>query len=220
MKEKRLISLLLSLTVLLYVFNGCAEETRQPKPGQREALLSNELLNSERIEMKFGSYGIEVLHSDSALRVSNLFSVHEDEEITRTFAVVHYPEMVDSVFLEEHLQVLGGQSIGKVFKQGGWEIEKRNLFFSEILPSADYSGIYMLMGNIEPTKLAIYTYRFSVKKDNNSFDYAVISEVYHPDYLTLTDLKKMNEDASNYLETLSFTQILDQVERKMKVDYK
>jgi len=128
--------------------------------------------------------------------------------------------MVDSVFLEEHLQVLGGQSIGKVFKQGGWEIEKRNLFFSEILPSADYSGVYTLMGNIEPSNLAIYTYRFSIKKDTTSFEYAVISEVYHPDYLTLTDLKKMNEDASNYLETLSFTQILDQVEREMKVDYK
>src|SRR5262245_42966767 len=33
-----------------------------------------ELLNSERIEQKFGSYGIAVLRSDERLRVANLYS--------------------------------------------------------------------------------------------------------------------------------------------------
>ncbi len=42
--------------------------------GTARAAREPELLNSQRIERTFGSYGIEVLESDTRIRVSNLFS--------------------------------------------------------------------------------------------------------------------------------------------------
>ena len=111
-----------------------------------------------------------------------------------------------------------GQSIGKVFKEGQWEIEKQSFYFGELLPSSDYTPVYKLMGNIAPSKLAIYTYGFNIEKDNKSYQYATISEVYHPDYLTLNDLKKMNPDADKYLEKTEFSQVLRQVENEMKTN--
>ncbi|NET33423.1 MAG: hypothetical protein F6K19_15610 [Cyanothece sp. SIO1E1] len=219
MKDKRILLILFLFTILFWSVNGCVDKNHPQKSSIESSFLSQELLNSERIEMKFGSYGIEVIKSDSALRVSNLFSLHDNKKVTRTFAVVNYPEIVDSVFLNEHLLVLDGQSIGSVFKQSGWEIEKRNLFFGEISPSIDYSGVYKLMGDIDPTELAVYIYVFSISKDEQSFDYAIISEVYHHDYLTLNDLKKINQDANEYLDETSVTQVLGLVKNEMKLSY-
>lgn len=221
MRNTRHIPILFLLTGLLYGFNSCTDKSPQSKlsPVSHDSILSPKLLNSERIKMKFGSYDIQVLNKNSKLRVSDLYSLHGDKKITRTFAVVRYPEIIDSMFLKEHTKILEGQSIGKVFKQGQWKIEKKSFFLGEIMPSSDYAGIYKLMGNIAPSKLAIYTYGFNIKKDNRNYQYATISEVYHPDYLTLNDLKKMNEDADKYLDKTAISQILKQVEREMKTNY-
>ena len=43
-----------------------------------------ELLNSERIAQTFGSYGIDVLQADGALRRSNLYSVSDGLRTCRT----------------------------------------------------------------------------------------------------------------------------------------
>ena len=73
------------------------------------------------------------------------------------------------------------------------------------------------MGNIPLSKLAIYTYGFNIKKGGEQYLYTRISEVYHPDYLSLYDLKHIYVDADNYLETNSFIiQTLNQVKREMK----
>jgi hypothetical protein len=48
------------------------------------APITAQILNSERIEQTFGSYGIDVIASDALLRVSNLYSRHDGEKITRT----------------------------------------------------------------------------------------------------------------------------------------
>ena len=58
-----------------------AERANAPSPERRE------LLNSERIAQRFGSYGIEVLESDGRVRVSNLYSNEQGGRICRTFAV-------------------------------------------------------------------------------------------------------------------------------------
>jgi len=60
------------------------------------------LLNSERIAMEFGSYGIDVLENDARVRVSNLYSVHQGTKICRTFAVVQFPELIENAYSVEH----------------------------------------------------------------------------------------------------------------------
>ena len=206
---------------ILLSFDSCICKNSQSSvvSDSSDTFLAPKLLNSERIKLKFGNYHIKVLKKNAELRVSNLYSIKEDTNITRTFAVVHYPEIIDSAFLKEHKKIVAGGSIGSVFKQAQWKIKKESLFFGELKPSSDYQYIFQLMGNIAPSKLAIYTYRFTLNKEGKSYQYATISEVYHPDYLTLNQLKKIYQDADIFLDHTAVHQLLKDVENEMKTNY-
>ncbi len=144
-----------------------------------------ELLNSERIEQVFGSYGLEVLSSAPTLRVSKLFSTEDGREICRTFAVVVYPHEIDGAIAAEHSAILDGGSIGATFAAAGWRVSKVHRYFGE-LPST--AKVETLMGGIEPSRLAVHVYALSVSRGGVDVDYASIVEVHHPDYLSLADL--------------------------------
>ncbi len=146
------------------------------------------LLNSERIEQAFGSYGIEVLESDGVVRVSNLYSVEGDEKICRTFAVVRYPAEIDPLFAAEHDLILSGESIGAVFKQRGWTVKKHHLYMGELPASPRVAGL-MRLADAPP--LATHIYVLEVVKGEAAFEYARIEEAHHPDYLTLDDLRSI-----------------------------
>jgi hypothetical protein len=160
---------------------------------QLPASPERELLNSERIEQVFGSYGIEVLSSTPTLRVSRLFSTHDDQEICRTFAVVAYPREIDVAIAAEHSAILEGGSIGATFAAGGWRVSKAHHYFGE-LPST--AKVETLMGGIEPSRLAVHVYALGVSKGDFEIDYASIVEVHHPDYLDLADLVAIYGPAS------------------------
>lgn len=152
------------------------------------------LLNSERIELKFGSYGLDVLERDSVLRVSHLYSVHEGEKVGRTLAVVLYPDHPDAALAQEHAMIVEGGSIGAVFKQHGWTVKKRHAYFGELALQPSYRRVRDLMKNPGVSHLAIHVYVLAVEKGSSSFDYATITEVHHPDYLTLDDLNAIYPD--------------------------
>jgi hypothetical protein len=187
----------LILSILLSGTICYAQSNAQATVIPCDSTLSAKLLNSERIEKKFGGYGIDVLYNSAQLRVSNLY---DGKKMTRTLAVVDYPETIDSSFSKEHQIIVAGGSIGNVFKSHGWMIEKKNIFLGELAPSAEYKKLYALMGNIPPSKLSVWIYVFYIRRGEKSFPYATISEVYHPDYLSLANLKCINKDADAYLE--------------------
>ncbi len=147
-----------------------------------------ELLNSERIEQRFGSYGVDVLQSDGRYRTSKLFSVHDGLEICRTFAVVMYPERVDERFAAEHAEILEGGSIGAVFVSRGWTVTKRHLHFGALPATA---RVAELMHARQGEPLAVHIYELAVSNGNVSIDYATIAEVHHPEYLVLADLPRI-----------------------------
>jgi len=153
------------------------------------------LLNSERIRQKFGSYGVEVLFSDETTRITSLYSTEGDMKVTRTFAVVMYPTHVDTALTAEHRAIISGGSIGQVFKEGGWTIEKRSIFLGQISPSETYDDVYSMMGGIAAAELAVYVYVFNIERGGLNFEYATIAEVYHPDYLVEDDLIRIYEAA-------------------------
>lgn len=153
------------------------------------------LLNSERIQQRFGSYGVEILHSDSTTRITSLFSREGDTNVTRTFAVVMYPIDLDPALQNEHTKILEGGSIGQVFKDSGWTVEKNSIYMGQISQSERYADVYSMMGGIDPSDLAVYMYSFEVERDGLSYEYATIAEVYHPDYLILNDLSRIYNDA-------------------------
>ncbi len=206
MKNKQYIFILILLAGIFFNLTGCAHKKQNPESPSvsYDSILSPKLLNSERIKMKYGSYAIKILSDNSKTRISDLYSSQDDKKITRTFALVNYSEVIDATFLNEHEEIVKGGSIGRVFKNNGWQIKKKSIFFGEISPSEDLSSVYALMGNIAHSELAIYMYGFHIEKNKKEFQYATIVEIYHPDYLTIHDLKSINKDSYKYLEKSPF----------------
>jgi len=149
----------------------------------------NQLLNSERIEQTFGSYGVDVIQASDDGRVSSLYSGSGADKVTRTFAVVKFSSRIRPAFAGEHARVVSGQSLGAVFKSAGWKIEKHNIFIGELEVAAKYSLLSELMQLSLPENLATHVYLFVVRKDERSYNYATITELHHPDYLSVEDLK-------------------------------
>ncbi|HET7133350.1 MAG TPA: hypothetical protein VFJ95_13930 [Gammaproteobacteria bacterium] len=181
---------LLSFTALCLAFGTPATAPRAQPPAAAPAAV-RELLNSERIEQKFGSYGIAVLRSDARLRVANLYSesrsaAGETERRTcRTFAVTRYPDEVAAAFAAEHREILAGGSIGAVFAAHGWRVTKAHLYYGE---RAAAPHVAELMRVAPGARLALDAYVLEIAKGDARFEYASIVEIHHPDYLALPDL--------------------------------
>jgi len=144
-----------------------------------------ELLNSDRIEAAFGSYGIEVLASDDRLRVSDLYSTDDGERTTRTYAVVVYPAVVDAAFADAHAAILAGGSIGATLRAYGWQVVKKHRFFGVIESTPRVERMMRLDG---VRNLALHVYELEIVRGSTQFSYATIAEVHHPDYLGATGL--------------------------------
>jgi len=182
-------------------------------------VVADTILNSERIRQKFGSYGVEVLYSDSTTRITRLYSTEGDVDVTRTFAVVMYPSVVDSALFLEHNEILNGGSIGQIFKESGWTIKKKSIYLGQISQSDKYDNTYEMMGGIVPTDLALYMYMFTVYKEGRSYNYATIAELYHPAYLTTGDMRRIYTAVDDSLTSaLDVTQKLDMVRHFMSID--
>jgi len=166
---------------------SCSANSNQGEASNVEEKLYP-LGNSERIRHKFGSYGIEVLENSPGLRVSSLFSTHEGVKINRTFAVVAYPKIIEEAFEKEHAAIINGESIGIVFKQNGWLINKRHQYFGEIETPAGQLETPSQPGESGRQRSAIHVYSLMVKKHGSEFQYASIAEIHHPDFLQLEDL--------------------------------
>ena len=147
---------------------------------------ARQLLNSERIAARFGNYGIEVLASDSRERVSNLYSEANGARTCRTFAVVRYPAAIDPALAAEHDEIVRGGSIGAVFAAHGWQVVKTNLRYFEIDAP---ERVASLMRVTTGTRLAAHAYELDVAKDGQTFQYALLVEIHHPDYLKRDDLR-------------------------------
>jgi hypothetical protein len=152
--------------------------------------LQPELLNSERIEQRFGSYGIEVLSQANGVRRSNLYSSNLGIRTCRTYAVVRFGDSAADL-TAEHQAVMAGQSIGSTFQDAGWQIQKINSYIGDMrLPDPDHD-IGRLMNLESATDLSIHVYRLMLHKGTQTVHYATILEVHHPDYLNTAELRDL-----------------------------
>jgi hypothetical protein len=184
----------------------------------RNAEALRPLLNSQRIERIFGSYEIDVVKNGPELRVSDLHSIDNGEATTRTLALVTYDEQIDQELTDEHRMIVRGSSIGEVFLDFAWVVEKENRYFGEIEASQEYAATYKRMGDIDPTNLTVHIYELFVRKGDLRLHYADIAEVHHPDYFDLQDLREIyaeifdeNREADEKIE-----QTLDLLKEEMK----
>jgi len=151
------------------------------------------LLNSERIEHRFGSYGIEVLASEAGLRRSSLYSMDGDIATCRTYAVVRFADQLDDFYREEHAKVLAGNSIGAIFRSQGWNVHKQTIYIGSITLPAGSTSIGELMHIYGPQELAVHVYQLLLAKNEQPFEYATIIETHHPDYLSESDVLELYE---------------------------
>jgi hypothetical protein len=180
MTRRDLVLQTLLQTPLALLFLSCARPTA-------EAL--RPLLNSERIELIFGDYGLDVLELNDRVRVSSLYSLERGRKVCRTFALVFFPPEVDPLIAGEQRAILAGGSIGAVFKEAGFEIEKLNRYFGELPADPRRERLRRLMGEAGSGQLALHVYSMVLRRGGESLDYATIAEVHHPAFLDLEDLE-------------------------------
>lgn len=147
-----------------------------------------ELLNSERITAKFGSYQVTLVSQDDAMRVSSLASVEGTEPVTRTLAIVLFEPRRDE-YIGLHRRIIAGSSIGSTFRDAGWKISKPLLYTGSFTVRPDIGIVSQLMKIPLPADVALHAYRFNVSKDDRTLTYAVIIELHHPDYLDVRELQ-------------------------------
>jgi len=151
------------------------------------------LLNSERIQRKFGSYGMDVLASEAGLRRSSLYSIDGEVQTCRTYAVVRFADQLDERYRKEHAEVLAGNSIGATFRSHGWNLHKQTMHIGAIdLPEREHN-IATSMHIDAPQEIALHVYQLLLVRDDQVFDYAMIMEIHHPDYLSIGDLHALYE---------------------------
>lgn len=151
------------------------------------------LLNSERIQQRFGSYGIQVLPSEPGLRRSSLYSIDNDKPVCRTYAVVRFADQLHDGYSEEHAKVLAGNSIGAVFRSHGWDIHKQSIYIGSILLPARSTQIGQLMQISGQDELSLHVYQLLLARNDQVFEYATIVESHHPDYLAESDILELYE---------------------------
>lgn len=153
--------------------------------------LQSEVLNSERIKHRFGSYGIEIIEQDGGTRRSNLYSTHDGARICRTYAVVEFVGSNAVDLSNVHGKVVDGASIGSTLKEDGWEIRKETFYMGNLSAPGDGHPINELMYLPHESELAVHAYNLHIEKANVSVHYATIVETHHPDYLDDNELREL-----------------------------
>ena len=170
-------------SVLATILSACATESVN--------------LNSQRIEKRFGSYGVEVLASEAGLRRSSLFSFDGDTSTCRTYAVVQFVEQLDERYNDAHSKVLAGDSIGETFKEDGWDVRKKTLYIGSVRLPEPRTPIGDLMRLNGAHDIALHVYQLVLAREEIELEYAAILEAHHPEYLSAEDLQDIFEDATD-----------------------
>ena len=144
-------------------------------------------LNSERIESRYGSYHIDVIASNGLTRQSALSSDSNGRRICRTFALTQFSEDVGSVATQDVIRE--GASIGAALQRDGWNILKSTIHVGSLTIADEQHPVVALMHVEPPVTLALHIYKLSIEKDGDVLDYATISEMHHPDYLSEDDVR-------------------------------
>jgi hypothetical protein len=166
---------MLNIALLASLFAACS-----PAP----------LLNSERIQQRFGSYGVELLRQDGALRVACLYSEEPTGRVCRTVAVtlldVPPPELA-----AESAAINAGASIGATLKAAGWTVTKRDHVVVERETGPGFAALLHWPPQESPPRVAVDLYALWAERSGEIHRFARIAEAHHPDYLDLAALRKI-----------------------------
>lgn len=151
-------------------------------------------LNSDRIAYFFGSYGVEQIEIPNSpfgeCRIANLYSLHNEEKIMRTLAIVEFHQPVHEELKEAHQEICQGASIGIALKKHGLSVDKAPVYFGSIELSPALQS-WMHESN---THAAVHVYDLSASQ----LPYCTIIEVHSPEYLDENWLQGLYPDQYPY----------------------
>ena len=150
-----------------------------------------EVLNSERIKERFGSYGVAILSQDGDTRRSSLYSVTGDQRITRTYAVVRFVDVEALDLTGSHDKIIAGSSIGSTLQDDGWQVRKNSIHIGDMTVAGPDHPLAKRMHLRPPLQLAMHAYELYVDRGTRSLHYASIVETHHPDYLSSDELRNL-----------------------------
>lgn len=195
------------LYILLLSFSCKTIDTKEViwlKPG---------MLNSARIEDKFGSYGVSPLVNDMerGLRLANLHSKDGEQQVMRTLALVNFAKKIEQELSVAHQEILNGASLGSTLVRYGAKVNKTVIYKNSFdnLPQK----IYNLM-NISKRKLPVFIYDLSAEINNKNIYYCTITEVYSDEFLNMDELNIINNSLpqiENYERALQNISLLKEL---------
>ena len=154
----------------------------------RASAVESEVLNSERIEARFGSYGIDIVRDGDGQRLASLYSGSGSDRICRTFASVRRQAKSSDAIDAEQADIAAGRSIGARFRESGWSVAKRTLHAGAVPVSHLIAEVRRRMRLAGRASVAVHAYQLVLGREQHSIDYATIIEAHHPDYLTVDAL--------------------------------
>ena len=157
---------------------------------QNASALEPQLLNSERIRNRFGSYGIDILTDQHGLRRANLYSLADTGKTCRTFAIVRTLDPAPEIDYE-HGAISSGRSIGATFRDSGWTVAKKTLFTGGVSLTDIDRDVAVLMRLSGPECIALHAYELIVERNDRAITYAAILELHHPEYLCEDELETL-----------------------------
>ena len=149
------------------------------------------LLNSERIQSCFGSYGVEVLEQNGSLRISSLYSLDGEQRITRTLAISEFAREMPEDLQPVYQSIQDGASMGSSLEAAGWRVEKRHRYFGEVPISNAFRCMSGLPESDSNQVLAVQVYDLYVARGQQKIRFALLAELHDPRYLTLPDLRQI-----------------------------
>lgn len=148
-------------------------------------------LNSERIERRYGSYGVTVLEQSPDRRLSNLYSLEGGRPVCRTLAIVRFQAPLPRELAPAHAAILAGGSIGAVLEAQGWRVNKVTRHVGEFAATDTARRLQALMSIELPASIAMHVYELSAARGSIEIPYATIVELHHPDYLSVARLTRL-----------------------------
>ena len=153
-------------------------------------------LNSERIEARFGSYGVDILEQNSSRRVTCLYSGVGPDRRCRTLAIVRFEDPAPAPLREPLRQIREGASLGATLSAAGWRVEKvnRHLGAARIENLPVVAGYFPAAGT---DSFALHIYDLNARNGRNGdtvLTVAQLLEVHDPAYLDDSELLQIYAD--------------------------
>lgn len=156
-------------------------------------------MNSDQIQARFGSYGVDVVAQSGRTRLASLYSLHGSNRICRTLALTRFFDPIPEVLKTAHTAIIAGGSIGATLRQTGWRVVKSDASFATAPAGPQFSTL--CAGTLSKNaQIAIQIYTLQVSTNDQRHDYAVIAEAYHPEHIAP---RTSTEDLPKLLDRLS-----------------